>query len=241
MRVSFLAFARALTVLPLLFVPIAFSQTEDCKIIDSPAPCVQSGINHAECAAAGTCGTNCPSPPAPGPSWINLMAVAQDKVPQCAEDVIAVASAGKGYYEMFGSRYAEGLYSGVTFFSGTKYKYCNFNELELGGFIRCSSCGTYGSFSPCENIGQHPASCTTTANCIPQLCPVPSVGLTASIVNPCGDPFVICRTYTDADGFGVFGNAACSYLGYIFLDNWGFSDCDGRTLTGGKSEFCPTF
>jgi hypothetical protein len=34
MRVSFLALARALTILPLLFVPVAFSQTDDCRIID---------------------------------------------------------------------------------------------------------------------------------------------------------------------------------------------------------------
>jgi hypothetical protein len=242
MRFSFLAFTRALAILTVLFAPVVFGQqTEDCKIIDSPPPCIQSGINFAECASAGTCGTNCPTPPAPGPSWLNVINAIQGKVAQCAEDVVAVASTGKGYYDMFASRRAEGLYSGTSFFSGTRQKFCNFADQETGGFIGCSSCKTYSNTGPCSNVAQHPASCSTSANCIPNVCAVPSVTIFVQINNPCGDPFVLCGTRSEADALGVFGEGGCSLFGFNFLYGWGFTDCDGSTRGDFVQSPCPTF
>jgi hypothetical protein len=228
-------------ILTALFVPAVFGQTEDCKIIDNPAPCIQSGINFAQCVTAGTCGVNCPTPPAPGPSWLNGVTAVQGKVSQCAEDVIAVAGTGKGYYDMFASRYAEGLYSAVTFFSGTKYKYCNFSELETGGFVGCSSCWTYSNTGACESIAQYPSPCSTAADCVPNVCPVSSVNIMAQVTNLCGDPFVVCATRTGADVLGVFGESGCALFGYVFLSGWGFSDCDGTSREDFDAQPCPTF
>jgi hypothetical protein len=242
MRISFLAFVRALTTLPLLFVPVTFSQTDDCRVIDSPTPCVNSGTNFARCITAGTCGTNCTSP-APGPSWTNVVEAIQDSVPQCLEDVIAVAATGKEFYGMFASRYAEGLYSAVVFFSGNKTRLCNFSEIETGGFIGCSSCGTYTNSGPCLRIASHPAPCSTTAECIPRVCPRASVAVALGIDNPCLDPAVLCQLSTEADGAGVFGQGECVYAGFLqLLYGFKYEDCDGGAdFQVPISQPCPTF
>ncbi len=243
MRVSFSTFARALIILPLLFIPAAFSQTDDCRITGGGSLCINSALNYSECDSMGFCGSNCPSPPAPGPQWGNLMWVSVSKPPQCLEDAACVASAGKGYYDMFGSRYAEGLYSYVPFVSGTLFRYCDFSVTETGGFIGCSSCRTYGDLSNkhCIHTAQHPAPCYTEANCIPNVCPRTMVSIAAAINNPCLDPRVRCTTQTDADSLGVFGNAGCQLLGYTFLYGWGYSDCDGSFRADSSTAPCPTY